>query len=170
MVVCSFMVFLSFPEIQARFELLPCSCSSFRFLGVKSLRRKKGQLSARTDEVGHFKNRGIVEQRRAAAPSLPDDRQQFGVHRPLKECHAAEDESRLGFVDERGWDEWKVMCQAGVLFHLRVRKDASGIASYTEIHMKIALWPRLTDSPQPSVSFAPAQCGFPRGQQNRLPN
>jgi len=108
-VLGTFMVFLSFPEIQVRFELLPCSRSSFRFLGVKTLRRQKGQLSTRTDEVGHFKNRGIVEQRRAAAPSLPDDRQQFGVHRPLKECHAAEDESRLGFVDERGREGWKVM-------------------------------------------------------------
>ena len=79
------------------------------------------------------------------------------MHRPLKECHAAKDECRLGFVDERGWDEWKVMCQAGVLFHLRVRKDASGIASYTEIHVKCALLPQITDSPKPSVPITTAQ-------------
>ena len=35
-------------------------------------------------------------------PCQGADCQQFGVHRPLKECHAAKDESRLGFVDERG--------------------------------------------------------------------
>ena len=92
-VLGSFMVFLSFPEIQARFELLPGSRSSARFLGlvgVKTFRRQKGQLSARSDEVGHLENRGRVEQRRAAAPSLSDDRQQFGVHRPLGYCGLGE--------------------------------------------------------------------------------
>jgi len=97
---------------------------------------------------------------------LTNDRQQFGVPRPFKECHAAKDESRLGFVDERGGDEWKVMCKAGVLFHLRVRKDASGIASYTEIHMKIALFaPGLPTHHSPPFLLRPRNADFRAGNK-----